>query len=362
MGAPKNFYNTVDQRKLGLDEMVNEINELNEKVDDIQSLPDVTSDDDGKYLTVTNGEWSVNYGRQISMLVRPSAGTAQLRVDADILANEIYGGKPINFVDGTTYEVYKTTICKFGSAYNLVLTHEDYENNIIKKIVFNYNDASKRIGTYTEAPFESAGGTGDIDWERELVDEWDFTKSLTSKNNRTFTIESGAEMIDEGLWIKAGSDRVWCDLAGINLDWNNCDIEIDCDPYTKSFNRNNDYQLFAFYNTGFSNYSLGPKWRNAGVYAFANSNREPLYGCAQVKFLENLCLKCEHDESLSNPDGIVMYGRGMLLTPIVNPVFSSAINEVMATANSRVYIGSGYNDWSPVNMVIKGFRIYRRTN
>lgn len=211
-------------------------------------------------------------------------------------------------------------------------------------------------------PFDAPGGTGsDITWDRELVDEWDFTKSLTSKNGRTFTIESGAELIEQGLWIKSDAARVFCDLAGINVDWNLCDIEIDCDPYTKGFNRNNDYQLFAFYNTGFSNYSLGPKWRNAGIYAFANSNREPLYGVAQVKFLENLCMHCTHDESATNPDGIVMYGRGLLLTPIVNPVFSSIINEVMATENSKVYIGSGYNNWSPVNMVVKGFRIFKRT-
>lgn len=42
MKAPKNFYNTVDRRKLGLDEGL---------------LPDVSSSDNGKVLKVIEGKW-----------------------------------------------------------------------------------------------------------------------------------------------------------------------------------------------------------------------------------------------------------------------------------------------------------------
>lgn len=53
MKAPKNYYSTVDQRKLGLDEL----DEISAKIENLKGLPDVTTDDDGKVLTVVDGKW-----------------------------------------------------------------------------------------------------------------------------------------------------------------------------------------------------------------------------------------------------------------------------------------------------------------
>lgn len=53
--GPKNFYNAVDQRKLGTDK----IDAIQNELDSIISLPPVTSEDDGKMLQVVNGEWDV---------------------------------------------------------------------------------------------------------------------------------------------------------------------------------------------------------------------------------------------------------------------------------------------------------------
>lgn len=53
MKAPKNFYNAVDQMKLGTDQ----IEDIKNKVDSIISLPSVTAEDNGKLLQVVNGEW-----------------------------------------------------------------------------------------------------------------------------------------------------------------------------------------------------------------------------------------------------------------------------------------------------------------
>lgn len=53
--GPKNFYNAVDQRKLGTDK----IDAIQNELDSIISLPPVTSEDNGKMLQVVNGEWDV---------------------------------------------------------------------------------------------------------------------------------------------------------------------------------------------------------------------------------------------------------------------------------------------------------------
>lgn len=50
----KNFSNTVDVTKLGIPKIEAEIADLSSKV-----LPDVTSEDNGKVLKVTEGSWGV---------------------------------------------------------------------------------------------------------------------------------------------------------------------------------------------------------------------------------------------------------------------------------------------------------------
>ena len=57
MKAPKNFYNTVDQKKLGIDQ----IEDIKKTVDSIISLPEATSSDEGKVAMVnSSGEWELN--------------------------------------------------------------------------------------------------------------------------------------------------------------------------------------------------------------------------------------------------------------------------------------------------------------
>jgi len=54
--GPKNFYNAVDQRKLGTDK----IDAIQNELDSIISLPPVTSEDEGKTMVVSDqGEWEV---------------------------------------------------------------------------------------------------------------------------------------------------------------------------------------------------------------------------------------------------------------------------------------------------------------
>lgn len=54
--GPKNFYNAVDQRKLGTDR----IDAIQNELDSIISLPPVTSEDEGKTVVVSDqGEWEL---------------------------------------------------------------------------------------------------------------------------------------------------------------------------------------------------------------------------------------------------------------------------------------------------------------
>lgn len=211
-------------------------------------------------------------------------------------------------------------------------------------------------------PFDAPGGTGDIDWSRELVDEWNFTKSLVSKTGIEFIIEdpTKSNRSANGLISTDGGARVYADLASLGItDWNDIDIELECD--TSEFNPYQDKQIFAFYNTGFSNYSLGPKWAgNDGFYGFMSNNHAALYKVNQPKFFDNLCTKIEYD-TVNSKDMCTYYGKGVLLTPIVNPVFGTMINEVFQGSNTRLYLGSGYSDWTITGLMMKSLKIYKRT-
>lgn len=358
MGAPKNFYNTVDQRKLGIDE----IPAIKAKVDSLEGLPEVTTSDNGKILGVVGGEWKKTFGDYCPITIINGVAQIPGRYPPDTVAQNIFDGKSNYTFFGSSHEIYIPTIAEGGEDYHLRLEHIDAENKVCKVCDFIYTDANKLRGTYTEIPFEAPGGTGDIDWERELIDEWDFTQSLESKNGIVFTIEdpSKASRTSSGLISTHGESRVYADLSSLGItDWNEIDIELDCD--VSEFNPNQDKQIFAFYNTGFSNYSLGPKWAgNDGFYGFMANNHSALYKVNQPKFFESLCTKIEYDD-VNSKDMCTYYGRGVILTPIVNPEFGSKINDAFQGANKRIYLGSGYSDWTITGLMMKSLRIYRRT-
>ena len=61
MKAPKNYYNVVDQQKLGLDQIDKNKAAIAE-LQNLPVLPEVTDLDNGKLLVVRNGDWSVSDG------------------------------------------------------------------------------------------------------------------------------------------------------------------------------------------------------------------------------------------------------------------------------------------------------------
>lgn len=135
MAAPKNFYNTVDQKKLGIDE----ISAIKSKIDGLEGLPAVTAEDAGKVLTVSE--------------------------------------------DGTWI------------------------------------------------PFDAPQGDawGDITWEKELIEAWDFTKSLEGSAGDSFIITSGASRTADGLVFNGSGPTVACDLKQRVLDWRDIGILLECE-------------------------------------------------------------------------------------------------------------------------------------
>lgn len=57
MSLPKNFYNAVDARKMGLDDL----DYIKDKMDQLVTLPPVTAADAGKYMVVSaSGTWELS--------------------------------------------------------------------------------------------------------------------------------------------------------------------------------------------------------------------------------------------------------------------------------------------------------------
>lgn len=132
MAAPKNFYNTVDQKKLGLDEAL-------KKIDSLEGLPEVTVSDAGKVLTVSEeGKW---------------------------------------------------------------------------------------------IPFDAPQGDswGDITWDKELIESWDFTKSLEGSAGDSFIITAGASRTDAGIVFDGTAPTVSCDLKNLISDWLEIGIHMECE-------------------------------------------------------------------------------------------------------------------------------------
>ena len=194
----------------------------------------------------------------------------------------------------------------------------------------------------------------DITWSRTLVDSWDFTDSLaSSENNIAFTIDSGATRSSSGLLIEANNARVHADLAALNIDWTPADIELDMEFPT--FNMNDTNKLFfAFNNDRFDNYSAGAIWQGTnGLHLFYPTDTAPGRGTTQISLFRTFLTKLK-------TQGVSFYVMGYFLTDCSGDLGAN-INSQMLNNKSLMYLGSGYDTWSPVGINYKALRIYERT-
>jgi len=118
-----------------------------------------------------------------------------------------------------------------------------------------------RLGDFAEEILGiPVGDPGDITWDRELVDEWDFTESLTSKTyNKSFTIV-GADIsrTSDGIVFNTNSadQTVYSeDFHELPItDWSKIDIEIEAEAYAST---QSSRAFFSFWASPKSAYSCG---------------------------------------------------------------------------------------------------------
>ena len=199
------------------------------------------------------------------------------------------------------------------------------------------------------------GGSGDITWDRTLVNEWDFTQSLNSKTgNSPFVIESGATRDSNGITLSSNADRVKLDLSTLGIsDFTNVDIELDLD-WSIFERQGTTREVFAVYNDSWSNYSAGLMLYDQTWMSFIDQRRNntPTYG--GIRFFDKLCIKLEHGKT-------TYYGMGLYVNEIsTTNAFGDYINTYLQT-NPYFYLGSGYSDYGIIKLRFKAMRIYERT-
>lgn len=125
MKAPKNFYNTVDQRKLGLEDGL---------------LPDVTAADNGKILKVDGGKWKPGSGagtEVFTVAITYDAEQEEYSADkthAQIVAAIAGGAIVLATYDGRTYVYAGSGTEAAGSPVYFSYIQSDSESQMIGKV------------------------------------------------------------------------------------------------------------------------------------------------------------------------------------------------------------------------------------
>lgn len=131
MGAPKNFYNAVDQAKLGIDQipgMVKDIADIKEDISEITPLPDVTAADNGDVLTVIDGAWGKGTADKVTILdvtISDSTATITGELTFNDIIDKIVAGDDILFRNRTG------SSDKFDKFYRVVFNQKMTNANTI---------------------------------------------------------------------------------------------------------------------------------------------------------------------------------------------------------------------------------------
>lgn len=133
-----------------------------------------------------------------------------------------------------------------GSAYPSADTREfpiSNDNLTFTTQSKNYNDIVKAInekkGTENAySPNQMASAISeikgqipdyDITWSKNVLESWDFTKSLTGVNGNTFTITAGAARNENGIVFNGNAPTITCDLKNLTDDWSDVAFKLECD-------------------------------------------------------------------------------------------------------------------------------------
>lgn len=237
-----------------------------------------------------------------------------------------------------------------------------YDETSIQNIANAIRSKNGSSDSYTVGQMAQAitdlptGGESDITWDRELVDEWDFTESLISKIYEKSFIISGANIsrTSEGIVFNTNStdQTVYSeDFHELPVsDWSKIDIELEiyAPGSTQSMRA-----LFSVWSSPKNTYSLGLqfagladgfKWINT-TYVTPPANFTNIESAAR-----ELCLNLENGN---------LYTHGIFISG--NFTFGGLFADAMAdTDHNRFYLGTNAG-WvgNPSGYKFKTLRIYK---
>lgn len=367
MRPPKNFDNKMSRRKQLLPE-----------------VPQATADDAGKVIKVGDtGDYELASDAGAKLVIATVTADEQGNLSCDKtyaeLSASITNGDIIElsylnqtFVfSGIDFTGIHFALAKNDSnGHNVITAWTISSSDVITFLIEGMNselptysiaDEGKFLGVDAQGHlgfFEQPGGDagGDITWERELVDEWDFTESLTSKNyNKSFVID-GADIsrTSDGIVFNTNSTEQTVyssDLHDLPItDWDKIDIELEVDAVASTQSMR---ALFSVWSSVKSAYSLGLDFEGLanGFKWISSTFVTPPENFTNIRSAaRNLCLNLESGN---------LYTHGILITG--NFTFGGLFADAMADAsNNRFYIGTNAS-WlgNPNGYKFKKLRIYK---
>lgn len=200
------------------------------------------------------------------------------------------------------------------------------------------------------------GDSGDITYERELVEEWDFTQSLTGSEGNTFTCNGDGAMftLNSGIIFgSSGSPNVIIPAGDVlGNDGTNIDFEIDSTYTNETYAFNNSQNMLVSFSDA-SATGNGIEWLpNDGLYVQRYPRTKISPNVTQKGFCKRLCF------SLSDSSTDV-YGYNHYIGQVSNGYWQGDLVNTLASGYIRI---GGTNSYAALrNVIVTGFRIYRKT-
>lgn len=230
------------------------------------------------------------------------------------------------------------------------MSNKLYDETSIQNIanaIRNKNGSSDlyTVGQMAQAILDipTGDGDGDITWERELIEKWDFTKSLEGSAGDTFILTAGASRTSEGIVFNGSAPTVDCNLKSTVDDWLKVGVAFECDGI-ENLGTNSQLSffgceggLFEMYNNSPYNQVFPRDYYNPSVsqrLEFRNFYLDPNYG-------------------------FYSFNRYLATSSSIPELFK-VFNDNIRDGNNKFLIG-GYNNYGtpPNGFVVKSLAIYR---
>lgn len=379
---PKNYDNKLSRRKQDLDQIAKNESDI-AALQELPVLPTPAAGDLGKVVKVGSDgyELASDAGAKLVTATVTSDGQGNLSCDktyaeltAFLAIGDIvelaYLGQTFVYSGIDLAGIHFALARNDSNGHNVITAWTISSADVITYLIEGMNselpaysiaDEGKFLGVDAQGHlgfFEQPGGDagGDITWARELVDEWDFTESLVSKNyNKSFVID-GADISRTSDGIVFGTNSTEQTVYSTDLhelpitDWSKIDIEIEIDALASTQSMR---ALFSVWSSVKSAYSLGLDFEGlaVGFKWISSTFVTPPENFTNIRSAaRKLCLNLESGN---------LYTHGILITG--NFTFGSLFADAMAdTDHDRFYLGTNAG-WlgNPNGYKFKKLRIYK---